>query len=101
MTSPHTPTQPILYSKYDYDTQEEIFPTTVPVTASLIIHATIFAIATITSPQPFQIFAIYCMEFLSSQIIYLIQNTEEGKSPVITTAAALLNRNGTIDWPGK
>ena len=35
-------------------------------------------------------FAIFCMVYLTTQTIYLIRKTGEGKSLVITTVAAML-----------
>ena len=84
--SPNTP----LVSTYDYIARRDVFPFSIPDEAKQIILSTIIAISSIRSPRPFQVFAIYCMVFLCSQVIYIIRKTGEGKSLVIITTAALL-----------
>ena len=85
-----TPPTPTLFSTYDYAARRDIFPIPIPERVKQIIISTIIAISSIGSPRPFQVFAIYCMVFLCSQVVYLIRKTGEGKSLVIITTAALL-----------
>ena len=80
---PNTP----IFIKYDYIARCNVFPSSIPDEAKQIILSTIIAISSIRSPRPFQVFAIYCMVFLCSQVIYIIRKTGEGKSLVIITTA--------------
>ena len=41
-------------------------------------------------PREFQIFIIYCMVFLTNQMIYLIRKTGEGKSLAFLATAVML-----------
>ena len=79
-----------LFSNYNYDTGEETFPINVPAEENSIICSIILATSSIASTRPFQVFAIYCMVFLFSQIIYLIHKPGEGKLLIIITVAAML-----------
>ena len=81
---------PTLYSNYNYGTCKETFPIDVPAKANSTICSIILATSSIASPRPFQVFAIYFMVFLFSQIIYLIRKTGEGKSLVTMTIAVIL-----------
>ena len=80
-----------LYSTYNYGTGKETFPINVPGKAKAIICPAIYSTLSIASPQPFRVFAIYCMVFLFiPQIIYLIQKTGEGELLVIIIIATIL-----------
>ena len=68
-----------LFSTYDYIAKLDVFPFSLPDEAKQIIMSTIVAISSIRSPHPFQVFAIYCMVFMCSQVLYLIRKTGEGK----------------------
>lgn len=79
-----------LHSVYNRGDDSETFPIAVPPVARSIIERCILAVFGITSPRPFQIFVIYCMVYLTKQLIYVIRKTGEGKTLVITTTAVLL-----------
>lgn len=89
---PPTKTTNTLFSTYDYQTKTETFPSEIKISTERrrIICACIEQVFKIKSPRDFQVFAVYCMVFLSSQVLYLIRKTGEGKSLVVLTTAAML-----------
>jgi hypothetical protein len=89
MTASSTINSP-LFSTYDYIAKLDVFPFSLPDEAKQIIMSTIVAISSIRSPCPFQVFAIYCMVFMCSQVLCLIRKMGGGKSLVIITTAAML-----------
>ena len=70
---PNTP----IFIKYDYIARCNVFPFSIPDEAKQLI------ISSVQSPCPFQVFAIYCMVFLCSQVVYLIRKTGEGSYTVL------------------
>ena len=68
----------------------ETFPYDVPECARGIIMKCIATVYKIMQPREFQIFIIYCMVFLTDQMIYLIRKTGEGKSLAFLATAVML-----------
>ena len=85
---------PTLFSSFNHDhgTKTETFPIKIAPERHCIISTCIATALGILLLRPFQIFAVFCMVYLSSQVLYLIHKTGEGKSWIILTVIQLVNK---------
>ena len=77
-------------NQIDPGTREESFPINATDKFNSLVCRCMMAVWSVLAPWPFQIFAIFCLVYLTGQFMLLIRKTGEGKSLVPATVAAIL-----------